>query len=119
LNGFSDAAVSHDLDPLSTSSIGTALAGVASLVWPELVAGAVSLAAVACFLVWLRVVRTLRQRRSTGYRPTRLLPLAALGGAGWGFVLLLGYDFPPGRAPLLGFISVVLWLLTRSGWMGI
>ncbi|MGA7861108.1 MAG: hypothetical protein WCB19_04560 [Thermoplasmata archaeon] len=115
----SDALSPRDLDPLSTSSVGTALAGAASLVWPELVAGAISLAAVASFVVWIRALRALRTRRATGYRPVRLLPFLALGGAGWSAAVLFGPIFPPGRALLLGGVSVGLWFLARSAWAGI
>jgi hypothetical protein len=110
---------SRELDPLSTAAIGTALAGVASLVWPQLVAGAVSLAAVASFVLWIRAVRALRRRRSTGYHPSRLLPFLAVGAAGWAVALVLDPAFPAGRALVLGVVIVALWVLARSAWSGI
>lgn len=109
----------RDLDPLPTASVGTALAGAMSLMWPELVAGTVSLAAVASFVVWIRCVRALRKRRETGYRPARLIPLLVLGGSGWASALLFGPDFPPVRALLLGAVALGFWLLARSAWTGI
>jgi hypothetical protein len=99
--------------------VGTALAGTLSLVWPDLVAGAVSLAAVTSFVVWVRALRALRRRRATGYRFTRLLPFLAIGGAGWTVAFLPGPEYPPVRALVLGVFSVGLWLLTRSAWAGI
>jgi hypothetical protein len=110
---------SRDLDPLSTASMSTFLAGTLSLVWPDLVAGAVSLAAVTSFLIWVRALRALRRRRLTGYLPIRLLPFLALGGAGWTAAFLIGPEYPPFRALVLGAVSVGLWLLTRSAWVGI
>jgi hypothetical protein len=109
----------RDLDPLSTASVGTALTGAASLVWPELVAGALSLAALASFVVWLRALKAWRGRRQTGYRPRRLIPVFALGGIGWSVALLLGSTYPSGRALVLGVVCVALWFLARSEWVGI
>jgi hypothetical protein len=114
-----DGPPPRELDALPTASIGTALAGGASLVWPELLAGAVSLAVLTAFVVWLRALRTLRQRRVTGYRPLRLLPLLVLGGAGWSAEVLVGPAYPAVRALLLGAVSVGLWLLAGSPVVGI
>ncbi|MGC2290056.1 MAG: hypothetical protein WA688_09420 [Thermoplasmata archaeon] len=114
-----DTPPAGDVDPLSASSVGTALVGAASLVWPELVAGALCLAVVATFVVWIRALRAFRDRRASGFRPARLLPFLALGGGGWGAAFLLGSAFPPGRALLLGGVSVGLWFLARSAWAGI
>lgn len=108
----------HHLDPLSTASVGTALSGVGSLVWPGLVAGAVSLAVMASFLVWVRAVHAVRRRRLTGYHPARLIPFLVLGGSGWGAALLLGPTFPQGRPLLLGLVAVGFWFLARSSWTG-
>jgi hypothetical protein len=119
LTAGSVAVPSRDLDPLSTASVGTALAGTLSLVWPELVAGTVCLAAVASFVVWVRALRALRQRRATGYRSTRFIPFLVIGGAGWTVAFLPGPGFPPVRALVLGAVSVGLWLLTRSAWAGV
>jgi hypothetical protein len=118
MTGPSGAWAGRDLDPLSAASIGTALAGTMSLVWPELVAGTVSLAAVASFVLWVRAVRAFRRRRETGYRPVRLIPFLALGGSGWTAALLVGPEFPPVRALLLGAVALGIWFLARSAWAG-
>jgi hypothetical protein len=109
-----DALGSRDLDPLSGSSVGTALASAASLVWPELLAGAVSLAAMATFLVWIQVVGRLRRRESPGYSSVGLLSLLAVGGGGWGAALLLGPVSPAARALALGAMSLGLWWRVRT-----
>jgi hypothetical protein len=115
----SDPGLPGEFDPLSTSSVGTALAGAASLVWPELVTGAISLAAVASFVVWVRAVRALRRRQMTGFRPHRLIPCLVVGGAGWSAALALVSVPPVGRALALGGAVVGLWILARSPWVGI
>ncbi len=111
--------VPRELDPLPTSSVGTALAAIASLLWPELVGAAVSLAALASFVLWLRALRVLRQRRTTGYRPVRLVPLLALGTGGWSVAFLLGPILPPARGLLLGVVCLGLWSLAPSAGVGI
>jgi hypothetical protein len=118
MTGPSEAWTGRDLDPLSTASIGTALAGAMSLVWPELIAGTVSLAAVTSFVIWVQAVRVLRKRRETGYRPTRLIPFLTLGGGGWTAALLIGPEVPPVRALLLGAVALGLRFLARSAWVG-
>jgi hypothetical protein len=114
-----DALGSRAFDPLSSSAVGTTLAGAASLIWPELVAGTVTLAALASFLLWVRVLRALRQRRIGDFRSSRVIPLAGLGAAGWGTALLVGPIFPAGRALVLGAASLGLWLLARSTLVGV
>ena len=109
----------REVDPLPTAAVGTVLAGLASLVWPELSSAVVSLAVLASFVVWVRALRAFRRRRTSGYDPGRLLPLAAVGTAGWSGALLLGSTSPVGRALLLGAVSVGLWFLTRPASAGI
>jgi hypothetical protein len=108
----------RDGDPLTMASVGTALAGGASLVWPELIAGTLSLAVVTSFVVWIRAIRALRQRRSTGYHPARLVPFLVLGTVGWSTALLLGPTLPSSRAPVLGIVAVGLWVLAGSRRVG-
>lgn len=116
MSATASGAPSPGFDPLPVAAVGSGLAGAASLVWPELLAGAVTLAVLTGFVVWVRAVRTLRDRRTTGYPPARLIPLLALGAAGWATELLLGPTLPTARAPLLGVVGVGLWLLSgRSG----
>jgi hypothetical protein len=117
MTGPSELWAGRELDPLSAASLGTALAGAMSLVWPELVAGTVSLAAVASFVVWVRAVRVLRKRRETGYRPARLIPFLVIGGSGWTGALLIGPEFPPARVLLLGAVALGFWVLSRSSWV--
>jgi hypothetical protein len=119
LTANSGAVLAWDIDPLSTSALGTAIAGAGSLVWPDLVAGTISLAAVASFVVWIRALRAVRRRQLTGYRVRRLLPCLATGGAGWATALALGPVSLTDRALVLGATSVALWLLARSGVVGI
>lgn len=109
----------RDLDPLSIASTGTALTGAASFVWPDLVPGAVSLAALTSFVVWMRALRALKRKRESGYHPIRLIPLLALGGAGWSIALLVGPSNSPGRAMVLGIVCLVIWFLARSDWVGV
>jgi len=109
----------RELDPLATSSAGTALAGVASLVWPELVSAVVSLAALTGFVIWIRALRALKHRRSTGYRPGRLAPLVLVGVVGWSIALFVGPIFPLGRPLALGGASVGLWALARPALGGV
>ena len=115
----SAAGSGRDLDPLPAAAIGAALAAGMSLLWPELIAGTVSLAAAASFVVWIRALRALRARRETGYHPARLIPFIALGGVGWATAILVGPEFPPARALLVGGVALGFWLLSRSVSRGI
>ena len=108
-----------ELDPLPAATIGTLLASVTSLVWPELNSAAVSLAVLATFVVWVRALHAFRRRRTSGYAPGRLLPLAAVGTVGWSGAFLLGTTSPVARALLLGVVSVGLWFLSRPVSAGI
>ncbi len=119
MTGGSHASVGPDGDSLATAAVGTVLAGVGTLVWPELLAGTMSLAVVATFVVWTRAVRALRQRRTTGFPPVRLIPHIALGAIGWSGAVLLGPVFPLVRPLLLGVVAVGFWLLARSAPMSI
>lgn len=109
----------NELDPLPTASMGTALVGVASLVWPELIPAALSLAVLASFVVWVRVLRTVRENRTGGSGVRRFIPLFALGVTGWSAALFLGSILPWGRALLLGGVAIGLWLLARMAAVGV
>ncbi|MCI4352150.1 MAG: hypothetical protein L3K14_02010 [Thermoplasmata archaeon] len=106
-------------DPLLSSSAGTALAGVASLLWPELISAALSLAVLASFVVWVRAVRVLRRPQANHYAPNRLLPLLLLGAAGWSATLLVPPVLAEGRALILGALGVGLWVLARPAFAGV
>ena len=117
--GDSGETSAPELDPLLSSAAGTAFAGVASLIWPELTAAALSLAVLATFVVWVRALRILRRRRATDYDPGRLLPLLVLGGTGWSAAVLVAPIVPEGRPLILGAFSVGLWVLARAAFAGV
>jgi hypothetical protein len=118
MSAAAEPLASRDLDPMSASAIGTGLAGAASLVWPELVAGTIALAALGSFLLWARALHALRQRRVTHYPAVRLIPLVVLGVTGWGTALLVGLVIPSGGAVVLGVVCVGLWRLARWAPLG-
>jgi hypothetical protein len=117
LNAVQETSLGTAPDPLTTSAAGTALAAVSSLLWPELFAAVVSLAVLASFLVWVRVLRALRERRLSQSQRTRLVPLLIVGGMGWS-VVLLGPLALWERALFLGALPAGLWLLLRSAGTG-
>lgn len=102
---------SREPNALSTSAGGAALAGLASLAWPGLWMGTVALAVLTGVIVWVRALRALRRTSPPELRPRRWLPLLALGGSGWAAEILLEPLLPWARAPLLGAVSVGLWVL--------
>ena len=111
--GPSDILPSTSLNPLRTAALGTALAGLASLVWPELLSATLSLASLVTFVVWVRALGVFRRRRSSEYGTVHFLPLVLVGIVGWSTAILLGPLSLPGRALMLGGMSIGLWLLMK------
>ncbi|MCI4347448.1 MAG: hypothetical protein L3J97_02370 [Thermoplasmata archaeon] len=107
------------MDPLLSSSAGTALAGAASLLWPELISAALSLAVLASFVVWIRVLRVLRRPRATRYDSNRFLPLLLLGAGGWSAAYLVPPVLLEGRGLILGALGIGLWVLARPAFAGV
>ena len=119
MRGTAEGTPSGDFDALSLSSVGTVVAAVGTLVWPQLVSATVTLAALTSFVVWVRSLRALRRRASTGFRLHGLFPFALLGLAGWSGALLLGRAYPAGGALLLGTVCAGFRFLVRPSARGI
>lgn len=90
------------------------MASVASLIWPELLAAVVTLAVLATFVVWVRALRVVRDRRTTRYRPRRLIPLLGLGISGWSVAALVGSFLPEARVLVLGGVAIGFWFLAPA-----
>lgn len=119
MNVGSGELFSQELDPLLSSSAGTALAGAASLLWPELISAALSLAVLATFVVWVRALRVLRRPRAIRYDPSRLLPILLLGAGGWSAAFLVPPVLLEGRGLILAALGIGLWVLARPAFVGV
>ena len=108
------SAFSGDLEPLPTAAAAVLVAGVASFVWPEMDPAVLCLAIVASFAAWVRAVRAVRERRTSGYDSRRVFPLAGVGIVGWAGALFASRVSPDASTLGLILLAIALWLSARS-----